>query len=216
VIILLYSNLGEKIMNRLKYILLSISAVFIFSACSNHMVKVPDNKIAKPTPDEATIVFMRSSFVLSAIGVEMFEVNDGKLTFIGNLSTDTRIAHKTKPGKKVYMAYGQAADFMIANVEAGKTYFSIVRPNWGTGGFAPTPIRVDGTSDYNTSLPAFKKWMNLTLYEIKQPEANEWFEKNKEKYEKIYIDYWNRFQRKTPNEKAQRTLNPFDAYELGN
>ena len=39
------------------------------------------------------------------------------------------------------MAYGTAADFMLAELAPGKTYYSIVRPNWGTGGFAPTPIR---------------------------------------------------------------------------
>jgi hypothetical protein len=133
--------------------------------------------------------------IFPAIGVEMFEVNDGKLTFIGNLSNGTKIAYKTKPGRKVYMAYGQAADFMIADVKAGHTYYSIVRANWGTGGFAPTPVRTNGTTDYNTAIPAFKKWVDgTTLYNIKQPQAREWFEKNKEKYMKIYKGYWKRFE----------------------
>jgi len=32
----------------------------------------------------------------------------------------------------------------------------------------------------------------------------------------IYADYWHRFQGKTPNEKAQRTLTTLDAYDLKN
>lgn len=111
------------------------------------------------------------------------------------------------------MAVGYAADFMIANVEAGKTYYSIVRPNWGTGGFAPTPIRTDGTTDYNTSIPQFKKWLEGTaLYEVKPVEANAWFEENKETYQKIYKEYWARFQQKSADEIAQRTLTYADAY----
>jgi hypothetical protein len=121
-----------------------------------------------------------------------------------------KIAHQTSPGRKVYMAYGTAADFMIADVEAGRTYYSIVRPNWGTGGFAPTPIR-KSNSEYNMQTPEFTKWVADTkLLELKKDEAKQWFAENKQKYQDIYKDYWNRFQRKNPNEKAQRTLNPND------
>ena len=144
-------------MKLLKVLFFTITATFILSGCvGNYMVKVPNNKINETIEDKATIVFMRSSFVSSALNSKLFEVNDGKLSFIGFLSNGTKIAHKTVPGKKVYMAVGYAADFMIADVKAGQVYYSIVRPNWGTGGFAPTPIRTDGSTDYNTNIPAFK------------------------------------------------------------
>ena len=82
--------------------------------------------IAPPGDDKATIVFMRSSFIASAVGVEIFEINEGELEFVGALPNGCKIAHKTDTGQKVYMAYGTAADFMIANVEGNKTYYSIV------------------------------------------------------------------------------------------
>lgn len=188
----------------------AVVAVSLLSGCASNLMKPSGSETVSAADDKATIVFMRTSFVASAIGVELFEVNDGELSFIGSLPTGNKIAHRTAPGRKVYMAYGTAADFMIADVRAGKTYYSIVRPNWGTGGFAPTPIRKN-TSDYNMKSPEFADWVKSTkLLELKRKEAEEWFAQNKAKYKEIYKDYWNRFERKSANEKAQRTLTPAD------
>lgn len=203
-------------MKMLNYVFLGLVAIFALSGCTgNYMLKVPENKIKEPESNKATIVFMRSTFVSSALGATLYEVKDEKLSFVGFLPNGTKIAHQTEPGEKVYMAVGYAADFMIANVQAGKTYYVIVRPNWGTGGFAPTPIRTNGTTDYNTTIPEFKKWLEGTaLYEVKPVEANTWFEEHKEAYQKIYKEYWIRFQQKSADEIAQRTLTYADAYEV--
>lgn len=195
----------------MKKLLLCVMAALLFSGCASNLMKPSASEtVQSPDSDKATIVFMRTSFVASALGVEMFEVVDGELEFIGALPTGNKIAHQTMPGKKVYMAYGTAADFMIADVRAGKTYYSIVRPNWGTGGFAPTPIRKSST-DYNMKSTDFADWVKSTkLQELKKDEAVQWFKKNKEKYEEIYAKYWARFQNKNQNEQAARTLNPED------
>lgn len=191
-------------------LLVLLPVVVAMSGCASDLMKPSSGETLVPSDDKATIVFMRTSFVASAIGVEMFEVTNGKLEFIGQLPKGDKLVRRTTPGKKVYMAYGTAADFMIADVRAGKTYYSIVRPNWGTGGFAPTPIRKSG-SEFNMKTPEFADWVkNTTPIELKQKEAEEWFAKNKAKYEDIYKDYWNRFERKSPNEKAERTMTPAD------
>lgn len=193
------------------FVAMGAATLLFLSGCATNMMKPSASEtIQSPVSDKATIVFMRKSIVLAAIGVEMFEVVDGKLEFIGNLSTGNKFAHQTTPGKKVYMAYGSAADFMIADVRAGKTYYSIVRPNWGTGGFAPTPIR-KSDGETNMKSPEFAEWVKGTqLQELKKEEAAAWFEKNREKYEEIYAKYWKRFQNKDDAEKYDRTLFPAD------
>ena len=109
------------------------------------------------------------------------------------------------------MAHGIAADFMIADVRAGKTYYSIVRPNWGTVGFAPTPVRTDGTTDFNTDSPDFKEWVSGTdLLEPIPADAKKWFKKEQKNVLAAYKEYWKRFQTKNANEKAVRTLSPAD------
>lgn len=198
-------------MKNISKLLAVVLFCFLFQGCaSSLMTKAQTEAIEPPDSDMATVVFMRSSFVAGAIGVELFEITDGELEFVGALPNGSKIAHKTKPGKKIYMAYGTAADFMIANVEGNKTYYSIVRPNWGTGGFAPTPVRSDGSTDFNMDSSEFTQWKNGTKLIEKKPNAKEWFSKNKEKYLKIYNSYWETFQNKTETEKAQRTLLPSD------
>lgn len=188
----------------------AIGLLLILSGCSaNLMVASPDAALSSDG-DYATIVFMRSSFVLSAVGAELYEIENGELSLVGGLANATKIYHKTKPGKKVYMAHGNAADFMLANVEAGKTYYALVRPNWGTSGFIPTPVRTDGTTDYNTNAEGFKNWFESTKLMEKNPSAQEWFEKNKAKVQKVYDAYWKKFIQKTEAQKQERTLNPSD------
>lgn len=189
---------------------LVLAVVMQLSGCaSSVMTKAPSQELTPPAAGKAKVVFMRSSIVAAAINAELFEVVDGELKFIGVISNGTKVVHETTPGKKVYMAYGVAADFMLADLAAGKTYFSIVRPNWGTGGFAPTPIRKQG-GEFNMQSEDFTKWLNGTDLVVPNAEAKAYFENKKADFQKIYSDYWSRFQTKTGNERAERTLNPED------
>ena len=193
----------------------SVLVVFAFLVgCggSSVLMKPSANQAISPaSKQKAKIVFMRTSFVAGAINAELFEIAKGKMKFIGSIPYGSKISYETTPGKKVFMAHGIAADFMIADVRAGKTYYSIVRPNWGTGGFAPTPVRTDGTTEYNTDSPDFKEWVSGT--EILEPipaDAKEWFKKEQKNVLTAYKEYWKRFQTKNANEKAARTLYPSD------
>ena len=181
------------------------------AACGSNMMKpTATQQITPPSKGKAKIVFMRDSFVASAINSEILEVKNGELHLVGVLPNGNKIAYETKPGKKTFMAYGTAADFMTADVRAGKIYYVIVRPNWGTGGFAPTPIRADGSSPYNTSTADFKSWREGTTLIEQKPEATTWFAGKKADYQEIYKEYWRRYQNKNANEMAQRHLNPQD------
>ena len=179
-------------------------ACVLASGCASVMRDAPSQQISQSSPDKAQVVFMRSSMVAAAIGCDLFEVVNGGLKFIGQLPTGNKVAYETTPGKKVFMAYGTAADFMLADLSPGKTYYSIVRPNWGTGGFAPTPIRDLKAKDS-------QEWISGTKrIEPNPKEAEAWFAENKQRLQGIYADYWNRFERKSFVEKAERTLNPAD------
>jgi hypothetical protein len=153
---------------------------------------------------------MRSSMVAGAIGCDLFEVVNGELRFIGQLPTGNKIVFETTPGEKVFMAYGTAADFMLADLAGGKTYYSIVRPNWGTGGFAPTPIRTRDATGPDQSSQEFQGWLSGTKLIEPNESAPAWFAENRKRLQDIYADYWGRFQRKSAMEKAERTLLPQD------
>jgi hypothetical protein len=184
----------------------------VVSGCASSLMReTGTNEIPPPAPDKATVVFMRTSFVSAATGADLFEVLDGQLKFIGALNKGTKIAYETTPGRKVFMAYGYAADFMLGNLQGGKIYYAIVRPNWGSVGMIPTPIRAPGASGaYSMASPEFASWVAGTTLIAPNEGANEWFSTVKDRYQKIYADYWAKFEQKSPAQKAERTLNPED------
>jgi len=198
-------------MKRLLILLTGIALLSALAGCASGVMReVGSQEISPPAPDKVKVVFMRTSFVAGAIGAEVFEVVDGKLNFIGALPMGKKVVYETTPGKKVFMAYGTAADFMLGDLTGGRIYYSIVRPNWGTGGMIPTPVRADGTSEFNTKTPEFAGWVSGTAMTAPGPEAKDWFDKERPRYQEIYGRYWETFQRKSPAEKAERTLNPGD------
>lgn len=179
----------------------------ILSGCGATLMRpAPSQEVTGAGGDKAKVVFMRSSMVAGAIGCELFEVVNGELRLIGQLPTGNKVAYETTPGKKVFMAYGTAGDFMLAELEAGKTYYSVVRPNWGTGGFAPTPIRA---SELKSS-EAQGMIRGTKLIEVDAKAADAWMAENKQRMQGLYADYWSRFQRKSDQEKFERTLLPKD------
>lgn len=199
-------------MDKLPRILSCIALLSTLAGCASPlMTEVGSSEIRPPAPDKVKVVFMRTSLVASAIGAEIFEVVDGQLNFVGALPKGTKIVYETTPGQKVFMAYGTAADFMLGNLAGGKIYYSIVRPNWGTGGMIPTPVKVNATErEFSMKSPEFASWVADTKLYAPNADAKNWFSKEKARYQNIYTEYWSRFQRKTPEEKAERTLEPQD------
>lgn len=185
-------------------------AVVMSGCASTVMRETANQQVTPPPPEKAKVVFMRSSIVAAAITSDLFEVVNGELRFIGKLANGTKIAYETTPGEKVFMAYGTAADFMLANLAPGKTYYAVVRPNWGTGGFAPTPIRSDRAQEPNLYSNEFKEWFSVTKLVEPNESAPAWFAENKAQHQRVYADYWSKFSRKSNQEKAERTLQPQD------
>jgi hypothetical protein len=198
----------------MKKILLAVAITVIslvLSGCAGNLMRdASTQQISPSNPGRVKVVFMRSSMVAAAIGCDVFEVVNGELRFIGQLPTGNKIVYETTPGEKVFMAYGTAADFMLANLAGGKTYYSIVRPNWGTGGFAPTPIRGSSLIEPNLKSKEFQNWLSSTKLIEPNENAPAWSSENKERFQKIYTEYWSRFERKNSQEKAERTLMPQD------
>jgi hypothetical protein len=185
-------------------------ASLLLAGCASTMMQ-PSTLSSAADPGRAKVVFMRTSFVAGAVGVELFEVTNGDLKVIGALPSGNKIVHETTPGDKVFMSHGSASDFMTARLVGGRTYYVILRPNWGTGGFAPTPIRADGTSDYHTGTADFRSWLKDTRQIAADPaETQSWQATHKARYKDLYTQYWARYQQKHADEKAQRHLRPED------
>jgi len=171
-----------------------------------------DQSIKQAPADKAQIVFLRTTFVGGAAQTQLLEVNNGKLSFIGGLDWGRKMVHLTTPGEKVFMVTTGVADFMKANVEAGKTYYVHIDSRYVA--FSLRPYRTDGTGKFNTDRPEFDKWLAETTLMVNTPEASEMAEKNMADFQKAYDTYWPKWQTKTPDQKAELTLRKEDGVNI--
>jgi len=162
--------------------------------------------------EESMVVFMRSSFVGAAVKASIYEIRDGETIFIGIMKNKTKINYKTSAGKHTFMVVSEAADFMDAELEEGKTYYSMITSRagaWKTR-FSMKPIRNDGTTDLNTESKKFEKWKKKTKVVLMDEKSKTWYEEHKESVEEKRAEYWGKWIQKSAEDKLERTLKVSD------
>jgi len=99
-----------------------------------------------PPADKALIVFLRPSTLGFAVQSSVFHVNDGDLDLAGIVASKMKVAYEVDPGNHLFMVIGESADFMSAEVEAGKTYHALVTPRMGAwkARFSLRPVAKSG------------------------------------------------------------------------
>jgi hypothetical protein len=106
---------------------------FALASCaSSRMVDIPEPAyVNTPHADQATIVFLRPSGFGGAIQSSVFDVTNDPPTLVGIISSMKKIALSTTPGHHRFMVISEAADFMDAELSAGRTYYALVAPRMG-------------------------------------------------------------------------------------
>ena len=108
---------------RALYVFALLGTLLLTGCAGNPMTPVADQTLPAAAPDMAQVVFMRDAFTGKAITSSLYEVTDGKTRFIGVMANGTKIAHPVTAGKHTFMVVSEAADFMEADLVAGKTYY---------------------------------------------------------------------------------------------
>jgi hypothetical protein len=193
-------------------ILLLLTVLLSVGCAKNTMMVMEQQQVQRPPADEAQLVFMRPSSFGGAINASLFEVSDGDIEFIGIIVPNVRVLHKTKPGKHVFMVVSEAADFMEADLAGGKTYYSIVTPRMGLwkARFSLWPYKSDANAKYHTAMPDFDEYASSGELVGISPAARNWYEENRDDIKDKYQEYWPVWQEKTPQEIAERSLDPED------
>ncbi len=190
-----------------------LAVALVLSGCVTSRMMVSEQQIiATPSQSKSQVVFMRSTFVGSAISASLYEVTGGEIKFIGIMNNGTKIVYETSPGKHTFMVVSEAADFMEANLSEGKSYYSIATPRMGAWvtRFSLWPIKADENAAYNTASPNFDKWLSSTKLVVNSDDTRAWYEKNSENVHKKYTKYWAAWVKKSEVELAKRTLNQSD------
>jgi hypothetical protein len=174
-------------------------------AGSSMMAK--SNRTLAPQPDQALIVFLRSSFVGRTISASVFDVSGEETKFIGVIKNGTKIAYDLTPGEHTFMVVSEAADFMKTTVVAGKTYYALITPRTGTwkARFSFRPLR---QSDLATQ--DFGKWDSRTELVENTPESEAWAVKHAADIDNKRAKYWAVWSGKSFERQEAQTLNPED------
>jgi len=91
-----------------------------------------------PPPDKALVVFVRPGRMAGYVASVIYDEQD----IVAVLMDETYAAYQTTPGKHRFMVVSEAADFMDADLEAGKVYVAEVRVRMGIwrGRFSLQPV----------------------------------------------------------------------------
>ncbi len=121
----------------------------------------------KPAPGKALVVFMRPSPLGLLIHASVHD--DAKL--IGLVPYNCKLGYQADPGKHTFMVVSEAADFMTADLEAGKIYYAEVVPRMGAwrARFSLAPVK---GAELDT--PKVKKWIASAKAIENKPSAYEW------------------------------------------
>ena len=194
-------------------LILVTAAIALLSGCASSKMIVQENQeLVAPSAGKAQVVFMRSTFVGSAIQASVFDVTSGEPEFIGIISNDTKLAHVTDPGKRVFMVVSEAADYMEANLAAGKTYYSMVTPRMGAwkARFSMHPVRNSGGGEFQYDSRQFQDWLEKTRFVTNTAESTAWAKENLSNIKDKHARYWEVWKQKSPADLAERTLNADD------
>jgi hypothetical protein len=203
---------GENIHMKIRALLLLTMAFFVAGCASSKMIDAPEQQMVTPSADKAQVIFFRSSFVGSAIQASLFDATDGGAKFIGILSNGKKLAYEVDPGKHTFMVVSEAADFMHAELLGGKTYYAIVTPRMGAwrARFSLHPVRNGGPGEFQIDSDDFREWMAEAVFTQNTPESYAWAEASASSVAERQREYWEVWQQKSPEDLAERTLNPDD------
>ena len=161
-------------------------------AGAQQMVKSERTEFS-PEPGKALVIFVRSSFVVGAysspvvhLDVKTTEAATGKVEIedklVGILSMRSKVAYQAEPGEHMFMAVGGGGPGHVAKatLEQGKTYYVLVRPNWG---FIPSyslmPLRKDPGAEFKVDSSDLDGWLKATDFFEPTQEAQGWLNGNR-------------------------------------
>lgn len=190
---------------------LALSVAILLQGCASSAM-IPQPQAPELAQGNARVVFMRSSFVGSAISASLYEVKDNETVLVGIIDNASKLAFDVVPGHHTFMVVSEAADFMEADLSADKTYYSLITPRMGAwkARFSLWPIRTDGSGDFNTSSSDFSKWQSGTTWVSKTPAADNWYRDNAADIKAKQAKYLVEWKDKAPSELQRRTLRPQD------
>ena len=176
---------------------------------SSKMIKAEALETAPtPAPGKAMVVFFRASSYGGGVQASVYDTGEASDRFIGIVSSKTKIAWQAEPGDHLFMVVAENADFMIAHLEAGKTYCALVSPRMGVwkARFSLLPVHNDTAAKYNLHSADFQEWMQSTSWVRNTAESEAWFKEHEGGIREKKVDYLRKWNAADPQQHNELTL----------
>ncbi len=165
----------------------------------------PAARITKPSPGKALIYFVRTSnfgwpwpaVIFDGdrhIGTVVLEWDKEK-----NSAKKAYMAYEAAPGQHMFSVYSENADFMPANVAAGKTYYVHVKSVIGTWKYRFYLVPQQGQLPQHELNEVIASGRQLKLTE----DGALWIKENAEDIKKVKDEWWQKYQARPANERLE-------------
>ena len=168
-------------------VLILVSILMIGCAAPNMKFSVPSTATIDQPGDKALVYFLRPSNLGYKINAAVYD--DEK--FVGFVPYNQKLPYFADPGEHMFMVVSEAADFLKADLAAGKTYYIQVVPRMGAwrARFSLAPVT---KTDLQSA--RVQKWItNCRLIDNREG-AEQWAVDNESsvlKKKTSYLEKWN-------------------------
>jgi hypothetical protein len=108
--------------------IVAVLATACVSFPKDRMQPVPANAETKtPLPGKALVYFVRTSQYAGVLPADLYDDE----AYIGSIAFGQYLAYQATPGQRLFMVTGETAEFMPAELLAGKTYYANVGAHLG-------------------------------------------------------------------------------------
>jgi len=169
-----------------------------YGGVGKNLTEVGGTGLDLPAPAEGkalVVLFLASK---RSGGTHATLADDG--TFITHLVKRTCFFYQAEPGHRIFSVVGEAADFLEADLEAGKTYYILVAPRMGA--WKARFSLVAFTEEFK-DWGKREDWLKSCKVVTPTPRALEWAEDKKAELEEKRERYFAKWQEKPEAEKPR-------------
>jgi hypothetical protein len=159
-------------------LLATVAVLGAVGCASKHMEPVAVSKNSEVLAEnQSAVVFFRDTVLGGAIQAPVVEYAGADVQFVGIISANTRLLHKTAPGRHVYVVGGEGANLLEAELAPKKFYYVRVEPKIGLfkARFALEPVEAFGESGEK-----LEKALEDCAWVAAGASAASWFAENRE------------------------------------
>jgi hypothetical protein len=153
-----------------------------------------------PDQGKSMVVFMRPSTFGFGIQSSVFEIIDDQPSLVGIVAAKAKVSYELEPGQHLFMAVGESADFLYADLEANKTYYALVTPRMGAwkARFSLKPIHAGelGSSQFN-------EWIEACEWVEKSSDSDAWASENMASIQEKHAKYYAKWMEKDLSERPK-------------